>query len=170
MKKLLILLFFFIKINYSFSDNNITYIDINFILSNSLVGKSINKHITKIQDENIKKFNEQEKEFNDKEQKLLSQKNILDKQKFQFEANILNEEIKKYKNDKNKILKKINDEKIKYTKEVLNYLNPIITEFVEKNSISIVLPKKNIVVGKKDLDITEDIMILLNNKVKEINF
>tara|TARA_B100000029_G_scaffold298785_1_gene291832 strand:- start:302 stop:814 length:513 start_codon:yes stop_codon:yes gene_type:complete len=170
MKKLLILLFFFIKINYSFADNNITYIDINFILSNSLVGKSINKHITKIQDENIKKFNEQEKEFNDKEQKLLSQKNILDKQKFQFEANILNEEIKKYKNDKNKILKKINDEKIKYTKEVLNYLNPIITEFVEKNSISIVLPKKNIVVGKKDLDITEDIIILLNNKVKEINF
>ena len=82
----------------------------------------------------------------------------------------MNEEIKKYKNDKNKILKKINDEKIKYTKEVLNYLNPIITEFVEKNSISIVLPKKNIVVGKKDLDITEDIMILLNNKVKEINF
>ena len=170
MKKLLILLFFFIKINYSFADNNITYIDINFILSNSLVGKSINKHITKIQDENIKKFNEQEKEFNDKEQKLLSQKNILDKKKFQFEANILNEEIKKYKNDKNKILKKLNDEKIKYTKEVLNYLNPIITEFVEKNSISIVLPKKNIVVGKKDLDITEDIIILLNNKVKEINF
>ena len=170
MKKLLILLFFFIKINYSLADNNITYIDINFILSNSLVGKSINKHITKIQDVNIKKFNEQEKEFNDKEQKLLSQKNILDKQKFQFEANILNEEIKKYKNDKNKILKKLNDEKIKYTKEVLNYLNPIITEFVEKNSISIVLPKKNIVVGKKDLDITEDIMILLNNKVKEINF
>ena len=102
MKKLLILLFFFIKINYSLADNNITYIDINFILSNSLVGKSINKHITKIQDENIKKFNEQEKEFNDKEQKLLSQKNILDKQKFQFEANILNEEIKKYKIDKNK--------------------------------------------------------------------
>ena len=170
MKKLIILLFFFVKINYSFADNKIAYIDINFILSNSLVGQSINKHITKIQDENIKKFNEQEKEFNDKEQKLLSQKNILDKQKFQFEANILNEEIKKYKIDKNKILKKINDEKIKYTKEVLNYLNPIITEFVEKNSISIVLPKKNIVVGKKDLDITEDIMILLNNKVKEINF
>ena len=82
----------------------------------------------------------------------------------------MNEEIKKYKNDKNKILKKLNNEKIKYTKEVLNYLNPIITEFVKKNSISIVLPKKNIIVGKNDLDITEDIMILLNNKVKEINF
>jgi len=170
MKKLIILLFFFVKINYSFADNKITYIDINFILSNSLVGQSINKHITKIQDENIKKFSEKEKIFKDKEQKLLSQKNILDKQKFQVEAKILNEEIKKYKIEKNKVLKNINDEKIKYTKEVLNYLNPIITEFVEKNSVSIVLPKKNIIVGRKDLDITEDIMILLNNKIKEINF
>ncbi len=170
MKKLIILLFFFVKINYSFADNKITYIDINFILSNSLVGQSINKHITKIQDENIKKFSEKEKIFKDKEQKLLSQKNILDKQKFQVEAKILNEEIKKYKIEKNKVLKNINDEKIKYTKEVLNYLNPIITEFVEKNSVSIVLPKKNIIVGRKDLDITEDIMILLNNQIKEINF
>ena len=170
MKKLFILLFFFINVNYSFADNKITYIDINFILSNSLVGQSINKHITKIQDENKKKFNEQEKIFSDKEQKLLSQKNILDKQKFQVEAKILTDEIKKYKIEKNKILKKINDEKIKYTKEVLNYLNPLITEFVEKNSISIVLPKKNIIVGKKDLDITEDIMVLLNNKIIEIKF
>jgi len=170
MKKLIILLFFFVKINYSFADNKITYIDINFILSNSLVGQSINKHITKIQNENIKKFSEKEKIFNDKEKKLLSQKNILEKQKFQVEAKILNEEIKKYKIEKNKVLKNINDEKIKYTKEVLNYLNPIITEFVEKNSVSIVLPKKNIIVGRKDLDITEDIMILLNNQIKEINF
>tara|TARA_Y100000741_G_scaffold274486_1_gene214459 strand:+ start:111 stop:623 length:513 start_codon:yes stop_codon:yes gene_type:complete len=170
MKKLFILLFFFVKINYSFADNKIAYIDINFILSNSLVGQSINKYIINIQDENIIKFNDQEKIFNIKEQKLLSQKNILDKQKFQVEAKILNEEIKKYKIEKNKVLKKINDEKIKYTKEVLNYLNPIITEFVEKNSVSIVLPKKNIIVGRKNLDITEDIMILLNNKIKEINF
>ena len=38
---------------------------------------------------------------------------------------------------------------IKNTKEILELLNPIITNYVESNSIIMVLPKKNIIVGKK---------------------
>ena len=50
------------------------------------------------------------------------------------------------------------------------YLNPIIAKYVEDNSISIVLPKKSIIVGKKKLDITNKIITMLNEKVKVIDF
>tara|TARA_B100001250_G_C19742006_1_gene763506 strand:+ start:935 stop:1447 length:513 start_codon:yes stop_codon:yes gene_type:complete len=170
MKIFIFLLIFFLKINYSLADSKITYIDINFILTNSIVGQSINSYINTIQNENIKKFKEQEKVLSEKENKLLSQKNILEKEKFNNELKILNEEINKYKIERKNILNELNKKKINYTKEVLNNLNPIITDYVEKNLVSIVLPKKNIIVGKKDLDITEDILKLLNNKITEINF
>ena len=69
-----------------------------------------------------------------------------------------------------KINKEIDKNKIKYTKIVLNTLNPIISKYVEENSITIVFPKKSIVIAKKNLDITTLIMDLLNNQLKKIDF
>ena len=71
---------------------------------------------------------------------------------------------------KNEFNVQIEEKKIKYTKVVLNALNPIISKYVEENSILIVLPKKNIIIAKKNLDITNIIMDLLNNELKKINF
>ena len=48
----------------------------------------------------------------------------------------------------------------------MKIIQPILTEYIDKNNISILLDKKNILIGKNELDITQDIIILLN---KEIN-
>ena len=70
--------------------------------------------------------------------------------------------------------KKFNDdidkEKLKYTKIVLKNLNPIISKYVEEHSISMVFPKKNIIIAKKNLDITNTIMELLNIQLNKIDF
>ena len=58
---------------------------------------------------------------------------------------------------------------INLTKKILETLNPIISEFVNQNEISLVLSKSNIIVGKKNLDITSPIFENLNNKLKSIN-
>ena len=42
--------------------------------------------------------------------------------------------------------------------------------FTEENSIEIVLSKKNIIIAKKDLDITNPVMDLLNDKLVKIDF
>ena len=170
MKLLTFILIFFLKISFSLAENKIAYIDVSFILTNSIVGKNINNHINEIINENKKKFDEQEKLLTKKEKKLIAQKNILEKKKFDNEVAILNQEINRYRTERQKITDELNKKKISYTKEVLNHLNPIITDFVEINSISLVLPKKNIIVGKKNLDITSEILKLLNNKIKEIAF
>ena len=64
----------------------------------------------------------------------------------------------------------LNKIKIDKTKEILKILNPIITEYVDLNSISLVIPKKNIIVGKKNLDITNQIIKILNNNIKKLKF
>ena len=63
-------------------------------------------------------------------------------------------------------LKKV---KIDNTKKILKILNPIITKYVNENNISLVIPKKNIIVGKKNLDITHKITKMLNNQAKTID-
>ena len=62
----------------------------------------------------------------------------------------------------------LNKKKKDYTKKVLKELNIIISEYVKEKEISFVLPKKNVIVAKKNLDITEDILFLTNEKI--INF
>ena len=53
--------------------------------------------------------------------------------------------------------------------EIDNFLanvNPIIQEYMKKNSISIILPKNRIFIGNIEVDITNDIMDLVNNNLK----
>ena len=146
------------------------FIDINFILNTSNVGKLLNNHIQNINNENLATYKVQEDKLVEKEKLLIAQKNILDKNEFDKKLKALSKEIQKYRLERKKFADEINQIKIINTKKILNLLNPIITKYVEDNSISLVIPKKNIIVGKKNLDITDEIILLLNNQVKSIDF
>ena len=45
-------------------------------------------------------------------------------------------------------------------------VNPIVQDYMKANSISIVLPKNQIFMGNVDMDITNDIIELVNKIVK----
>ena len=169
MKKFFIFIFFW-NINLSYANENIFYIDINYILENSIVGKSINTQIKKIQNKENENFKIEEKKLIEKEKKLISQKNILDEKQFKIELDRHKKNLSNYRNQKKDFIDNLNKKKTDYLKIVLNSLNPIISKYVEENEISLVLQKKNIIVAKKELDITIKILELLDNKLKKIEF
>ena len=162
------IIFFLLSTLHTYAQ--IVYIDINYILNISEVGKSLNSHIKKIRDENIISYKEKEDQFIKKEKELLAQKNILKKEEFDEKFKILSNEISTYNSEKKSSLNNLNKIKLDNTKKILEILNPIITNYVDNNSISLVMPKKNIIVGKKNLDITDEIVKLLNDKVQSLNF
>lgn len=169
MKKFFIFIFFW-NINLSYANENIFYIDINYILENSIVGKSINTQIKKIQNKENENFKIEEKKLIEKEKKLISQRNILDEKQFKIELDKHKKNLSNYRNQKKDFIDNLNKKKTDYLKIVLNSLNPIISKYVEENEISLVLQKKNIIVAKKELDITIKILELLDNKLKKIEF
>ena len=169
MKKFFIFIFFW-NINLSYANENIFYIDINYILENSIVGKSINTQIKTIQNKENENFKIEEKKLIEKEKKLISQKNILDEKQFKIELDKHKKNLSNYRNQKKAFIDNLNKKKTDYLKIVLNSLNPIISKYVEENEISLVLQKKNIIVAKKELDITIKILELLDNKLKKIEF
>ena len=165
-----ILIFILLNILTINSKAEIVYIDINFILNSSDVGKNLNNYLETIKNNNSLKYEKIENDLVNKEKSLIAQQNILDKEQFQKKLKKLTSEVQKYRSDKKVSLEELNNIKINKTKEILLVLNPIITKYVEDNSISLVIPKKNIIVGKKNLDITDEIILLLNNQVKSIDF
>lgn len=169
MKKLIII-FLFLQLISVKSYSQIVYIDINLILNTSEVGKSLNNHLKLINDINIKKYKTIENEIAKKEQDLLAQQNIIEKTDFDKKFKELSNEVIKYRSEKKSSVEKINNVKLENVKKILNILNPIITNYVNENKISLVIPKKNIIVGKKNLDITEIILRLLNEKIKTLKF
>jgi len=53
--------------------------------------------------------------------------------------------------------------------EFYNILRPILETYSTENSISLILKKENILIGKTDLDISKNILELFNKKFKTIN-
>ena len=163
----LIISFFLFSTKVTYSEN-VAYIDIDFIMNNSLAGKSITNNLEKSFKGENDKLNNLENELKEKEKNLVSQKNLLKEEEFKKKVEILKKEINNYKENRKKLVKEFNSKKIESTKILLSKINPILADYSKENSIDIIFQKKNIVIGKKNLDITEDIINLLNSKVKKI--
>ena len=169
MKKKILILILLNILTFN-SKAEIVYIDISYILNSSDVGKNLNNYIETIKNQNSIKYEKIENDLVNKEKSLIAQQNILDKEQFQKKLKSLTSEVQKYRSDKKVSFEELNDIKINKTKEILSALNPIITKYVDENSISIVIPKKNIVVGRKNLDITNQIIKLLNDNITKLEF
>ena len=162
-----ILIFFFNFINLN---AGIVYIDINLILNKSEVGKSLNTYLKNISDEYLSKYSEIEARLVKTDKELVAQQNIIDSDEYEKRLEKLSNDVQNYQEEKKKAQDNLKKIKINNTKKILEFLNPIITNYVETNSISLVMPKKNIIVGKKNLDITDEIIKLLNDRVKSLDF
>ena len=160
--RLLIILFFLLKTTYAFSTEKVVYLDVQFIIDNSKIGLFYKDKLIKIKDENKSKLISQQKKIKNEENEINKQKNILKKEEIDNKINKLNQLLNKYQKDLKTNNQILSAEQKKYTKIILDNLNPIVTKYVKDNDILIVLDKKNILVGSKALDITENILNKLN--------
>ena len=168
MKKFFFLLFFLLFYNNSLAEEKIVYLDVNFILAESDAGKYINSELKKINDKNVEEFKKIENSIKKEEDNLLKQKNILKEEEFNNKVNDLREKYNSYQDlskTKNNNLKVLRD---KAGNQILKIINDILAEYSNKNKISLIMEKKNIVIGKTDLDITNKILVLLNDKIKKV--
>jgi len=71
-------------------------------------------------------------------------------------------------NEKNsKKLNNINNEKNIVTKSFLDEINIILKEFAETNKIDIIVSSNQILIGKSNLDVTDEILNLVNKKIRK---
>ena len=161
----LLFLFIFFSTNV-LAENKVVYLDLDFILSNTNVGKNLFSKLKKDEELKFKEFKTQELALKDEENKILASKNIISKD--QLDLNIKEfqkklEKYKKFKSDQVQILKtKRNTEVL----DLIKQINPLIEKYMTDNSISILIDKKNIFIANKNYDITDNLIELINKNIK----
>ena len=153
--------------NQAFSEQKIAFVDMDKIISTSKSGSSILKQLTDLNNKNSKFLKDEKKKFQEKETKLIAQKNILSETDFDNKLNELKSEIKNYNQNRNKMLTDFNKLKIDNTNSLLRLINPILVKFSNDKEIAIILQKKDLVVAKTQLDITDEVIKIINTEVKE---
>jgi Skp family chaperone for outer membrane proteins len=137
----------------------------NYILSNSNYGKSIFNELENINKTNIKELETKEKILKDLEKKITNQKNILSKEDLEKKINDLKKKIVVFNKNKDELSKEFNVYKNKQIKDFMKNIQPLVSDYIKKNSITIVLDKKNVIIGEKDFDITLKILEIVDKNI-----
>ena len=164
---LLIFFIFFSKISLS-HEKTIVYIDLNKIMNNSIAGKSITSQLENNHKKNISKFKNIEEELKKEEADIISQKNVITKEEFEKKIIDLRDKANKFRKERNDNINNLNNQRLEATSKMITLVRPILSEFSDKNSISLIIDKKNIIIGKTLLDITDDILKIIDEKIGKI--
>ena len=168
MKKVFLSLFFLIYSGIAYGQEKIVYLDTSYLLNQSDVGKYVNSKLKIINDKNIEDFKKIELNIKSSEEKLLNQKNILKKDDYEEKVADLKNKYKSYQEQRKIKSDELNQLRNKAVNKILNHINEILTKYSKNESISLIIEKKNVVIGKTDLDVTSNILLLLNKKIKKI--
>ena len=159
-----ILIFFFLFTQNSYSQQKFRYVNIDLLLQETKIGKEMLNKINKIDQENIKKLNSFEEELRTAENEIKMKKNIISEVEFNKEVAELKSKISIFNKEKNLLVKNLNDTKKDELKIFFDKINPIVQNYMNKNSIEILFDSKNIFIGNKNSDLTKKLIDEINNK------
>jgi len=155
-----------LSINNLKAEDKIAYLDIDFILTNTIAGKLLLENLKKQEDIKINKFKIDDEKFRNNEKKILAKKNLVSVEEIKKEMNELQIEYQKYNNDKKKEIDSLKKKRNTNIINFINSINPIIEKYMTDNSIYILMDKKNIFIAKNDYDITQKLIKLIDNQIK----
>ena len=169
MKKFLkIILLFSISFftnNASNAESKIMYIDLDYVLSNSNPGKKLFEDLKNRENLKITELKEKEKELKNEENKILGSKNLISEDQLNINIENFQKKLNDYKNYNKSEIDKLQEKRNKEVKNLLNKINSIIEIYMDENSISMLLDKKNIYIAHKKYDISDILIELINNKI-----
>tara|TARA_B110000003_G_scaffold270968_1_gene304290 strand:- start:291 stop:818 length:528 start_codon:yes stop_codon:yes gene_type:complete len=166
--------FFFITVILLLLSNNlkaedkIAYLDIDFILTNTLAGKSLLSNLKQHEEEKISKFTTREEKFRNDEKKILAKKNLVSNEEIQKDMNSLQIKFQEYRKNKNKEIENLKKKRNKNIVNFINSINPIIEKYMADNSIYILMDKKNVFIANKNYDITNTLIELIDIQIKTV--
>ncbi len=164
-KFLLIFFIFFISVNSSNSKET-AFIDLDYVIANSNIGKKVLENIDKLDKENIEDLKKKSKSLKDLEVTIKNKKNVISDKAYNEEVVSFKNKVEEFNNEKNQLVKNFNDFKRKEIENIFKKISPIINDYMEENSVSILLDSKNIFMGSKKSNLTEDILDKINKKFK----
>ena len=160
------LFFFNFIISNVNASQNVAFADIDLIIKTTKVGKSTLDKINQLNNSNIEKLKSFEKEIKDEEDKINKKKNLISSEEFQKEINELKKKLNNFNLKKNEMVDNFKITKSQELENLFKIINPVIQDYMKVNSIGILLNSKNIFMGRKEIDLTQQLIKEIDNKIK----
>jgi len=167
-KLFFILVFLSLSINFLKAEDKVSYIDIDYILTNTISGKELLNALKNEEELKINKFELKDISFINQEKKILAKKNLISKEELNKQIKILQVKFQKYKIKKNEEIDEFKNKRNMNIVNFLNLINPIIEKYMADNSIYMLIDKKNVFIANKEYDVTNNLIELIDNQIKNI--
>ena len=161
-----IVLFLFLFNSNSYSKDKIVYLDFNFVINNSNIGKKVLKEINDLNKKNIENLKLNQSKLKKEVDEINKIKNIASSEDIRKKISLHNENIKKYDQLKKRLSNEIQNKRNQEMNEIVKLINPILENYMKDNSIDIILNKEIVYFAKDKYDISNDILNLTNDKYK----
>jgi len=158
-----------ILINFLFFEkilaNNLAFIDFNYILNNSTAGIQLVNKLQKTNVSNIKILKNEQLDINKEKLKKKKKKNILSNEELNIKISKYNTRLEKFnlkQDEMSNNFKKLRENEIT---DFIKNINPLIENYMVKNNIDLIIKKESIYISKTDLDISNEIIKLIDSKI-----
>ena len=150
----------------SFSQDQIVYLDLDYVVVNTKAGKSILSKLEESKNVALSKFEKKGKELKKIEEEINKQKNIISEDELRKKLIKFRKEVSTYQKNRQKVVNEFNEKKRSEFDEFFKKITPIIENYVSEKKIDIVLDKKNIFIASKKKNITQEIIEIIDLKIK----
>tara|TARA_Y100000591_G_C21818765_1_gene692346 strand:- start:1308 stop:1829 length:522 start_codon:yes stop_codon:yes gene_type:complete len=169
LKKILVILIFFLFSQSILLAEAPHFLNFKQVLNESVAGKKAQDYLKNKLENGIKTIRTKEKKIQEEEKKIIQQKKIISSDEYKKQVSELRIKVSALQKERNTLLEKVAKQRSKARNELLKNLNPIIKNYMNEKQIRMVVDKKSLLLADEKLDITEDIIALLNKKLKSIN-
>ena len=163
---ILIIIIFFTFINTSISKENIAFVNVDYLIQNSNIGKKSLANINDKDKKNLDNLKKKNKILQDLESSIKKKKNVISDEAYNKEVIDFKKKFQEFSKEKNEIVKEFNIYKKSEIEKIFKKINPIINSYMAENSVNLLFDSKNIFMGAKKLNLTEDILKKINNELK----
>ena len=170
LKKIILILFLFFSFGLSqplLSDLPY-YIDYKYILNQSTAGKKAQETLKNTLNKGITSIKDKEKKILEEEKKIVQQKKVISNDEYKKKISELRIKVSSLQKERNDLLQTVAKQRANARKALLKNLNPIVKNYMQEKGIRMVIDKKNVLLADENLDITKNIIGLLNKNLKTI--
>jgi Skp family chaperone for outer membrane proteins len=160
-----IVIFFLLFLISPLSANEKTaFINIDYIIKNSNAGIKVLNKIDNLNKKNLDLLEKKNKSLKELESSIINKKNIISENEYNIEIQALKQKIQDFTKEKNQIVREFNAFKNNELEKILNLFKPIISDYMRRNSINILIDSKNVFMANNNSNITEIILKEINKQ------
>jgi Outer membrane protein len=158
--------FFLIISNSAISSDKVAILDLDMLLEKTIHGKKIVADLNLLNEQNLQSLKKIENEIKLNQDNINKQKNILSEEELKKKVSELNSEIAEFQKKKKSLVNNFNLEKNNKLDEFFKKIIPEIEKYINDNNINLVFDKKNIFIANKKNNITDEIVKIIDEKLK----